>query len=115
MDRWLAAGWVDTFRAFEPRPGSLLLVEPAFRRPPEKRRLAHRLRARVPKTFRELIRDGQMRDIDPRIATFALLGMINWTYQWFGIGGRIRDTELAEAYIDLFLGGLLKSHDGGES
>ena len=66
-------------------------------------------------TFRELIRDGQMRDIDPRIATFALLGMINWTYQWFGIGGRVRDTELAEAYVDLFLGGLLKSHEVGDS
>lgn len=60
-------------------------------------------------TFRELRRDGLMRDIDPRVATFALLGMINWTYQWYTPGGRIRDTELAEAYIDLFLGGMLRA------
>ncbi len=60
-------------------------------------------------TFRELRREGRMREIDPRVATFALLGMINWTYQWYGAGGRIRDTELAEAYIDLFLGGLLRA------
>ena len=34
--------------------------------------------------------------------------MINWIYQWYGPGGRLRDTEIAEAYIDLFLGGLLR-------
>jgi len=59
-------------------------------------------------TFRELKRKDLMRDIDPRVATFALLGMINWIYQWYGPGGRLRDTEIAEAYIDLFLGGLLR-------
>ncbi|MGD8329514.1 MAG: TetR/AcrR family transcriptional regulator [Acidobacteriota bacterium] len=60
-------------------------------------------------TFRELRSRGLMRDIDPRVATFALLGMINWMYQWYGAGGRLRDTEIAEAYIDLFLNGLLRA------
>ena len=64
--------------------------------------------------FRELKKEGITRDIDPRIATFALLGMINWIYQWFGPGGRLRDTEIAEAYIDLFLGGLLRSDTTGQ-
>ena len=58
--------------------------------------------------FRELQRKGFVREIDPRVATFAMLGMINWTYHWYTAGGRLRDTELAEAYVDLFLGGLLK-------
>ena len=61
-------------------------------------------------TFRELQRKGFIREIDPRVATFALLGMINWTYHWYTANGRLRDTDLAEAYIDLFLSGLL-SHD----
>ncbi len=65
-------------------------------------------------TFRELRKQGIARDIDPRVATFALLGMINWIYQWYGPGGRLRDTELAEAYIDLFLGGLLGSGVDGQ-
>ena len=64
--------------------------------------------------FRELKKEGIARDIDPRIATFALLGMINWIYQWFGPDGRLRDTEIAEAYIDLFLGGLLRSDTAGQ-
>lgn len=58
-------------------------------------------------TFRELKRKGLIREIEPRVATFALLGMINWTYHWYTANGRLRDTEVAEAYIDLFLGGLL--------
>ena len=61
-------------------------------------------------TFRELQRKGFIREIDPRVATFALLGMLNWTYHWYTANGRLRDTDLAEAYIDLFLSGLL-SHD----
>ena len=69
-------------------------------------------------TFRELRDTGVTRPIDPRVATFALLGMINWLYQWWGPASRINDTELAEAYIDLFLGGLLQPasiHTGDES
>ena len=58
-------------------------------------------------TFRELQRKRLIREIEPRVATFALLGMINWTYHWYTANGRLRDTEVAEAYIDLFLGGLL--------
>jgi AcrR family transcriptional regulator len=58
-------------------------------------------------TFRELQQKGFIREIDPRVATFALLGMINWTYHWYNTDGRLRDTDLAEAYIDLFLSGLL--------
>ena len=58
-------------------------------------------------TLRELQRKRLVREIEPRVATFALLGMINWTYHWYTANGRLRDTEVAEAYIDLFLGGLL--------
>lgn len=58
-------------------------------------------------TLRELQRKRLIREIEPRVATFALLGMINWTYHWYTAGGRLRDTEVAEAYVDLFLGGLL--------
>lgn len=62
-------------------------------------------------TIEELVRDGRARDVDPRAATFALLGMVNWIYQWFRPDGRLKDTELAEAFTDLFLHGLLKPTD----
>ena len=60
------------------------------------------------KTFRELVKSGVARRIDPSAATFAMLGMINWIYQWYRPGGRLDETALAETLSDLFLGGVLK-------
>ena len=47
--------------------------------------------------------------ISPRLAAFALLGMINWLYQWFRPEGPTRQNELAEAYVDFFFRGLRAS------
>ena len=47
--------------------------------------------------------------ISTRLAAFALLGMINWLYQWFRPEGPTRQNELAEAYVDFFFRGLLGS------
>ncbi len=59
------------------------------------------------KTFRELVKSGVARRVDPSVAAFAMLGMINWIYQWYRPGGRLDENALAEALGDLFLGGLL--------
>jgi len=59
-------------------------------------------------TIQELIDSGRAVDMDPRIATFSLIGMMNWIYQWYRPAGRIDDTELAEAMADFFLRGLLR-------
>jgi TetR/AcrR family transcriptional regulator, cholesterol catabolism regulator len=45
--------------------------------------------------------------ISPRLAAFALLGMINWLYQWYRPDGPIKEGELAAAYSDFFFRGLL--------
>jgi len=47
--------------------------------------------------------------ISPPLAAFALLGMINWLYQWFRPEGPTRQNELAETYVDFFFRGLLGS------
>jgi AcrR family transcriptional regulator len=54
-------------------------------------------------------RVGTRPAISPRLAAFALLGMINWLYQWFRPEGPTRQNELAEAYVDFFFRGLLGS------
>jgi AcrR family transcriptional regulator len=54
-------------------------------------------------------RAGVPPPISPRLAAFALLGMINWLYQWFRPEGPTRQNELAEAYVDFFFRGLLGS------
>jgi AcrR family transcriptional regulator len=43
----------------------------------------------------------------PRVAAFALLGMVNWLYQWFDPEGPVKQEELTEAYVDFFFRGLL--------
>ena len=69
-----------------------------------KRRYIHFLES----TVRDLTRAGVARDVDPAVAAFALLGMINWIYQWYRPGGRLGDTQLADALTEVLLGGILK-------
>lgn len=45
--------------------------------------------------------------LTPRLAAFALLGMINWLYQWYRREGPVSEQELAETYADFFFRGLL--------
>jgi AcrR family transcriptional regulator len=45
--------------------------------------------------------------VKPRLAAFALLGMINWLYQWYSPEGPVKQEELAQVYTDFFLRGLL--------
>jgi TetR/AcrR family transcriptional regulator, cholesterol catabolism regulator len=59
-------------------------------------------------TFRDLVKSGVARKVDPSVAAFAMLGMVNWIYQWYRPGGRLSDEQLADALADLLLQGLLK-------
>ena len=59
------------------------------------------------KTFREMIKSGTARRVDPSAAAFAMLGMINWIYQWYQPGGRLNEEAVADALSDVFLGGIL--------
>ena len=47
--------------------------------------------------------------VAPHVAAFALLGMINWLYQWYSPEGPVKQQELAEGYADFFFRGLLGS------
>jgi TetR/AcrR family transcriptional regulator, cholesterol catabolism regulator len=44
-------------------------------------------------------------DIQPKLGAFALLGMINWLYQWYDPLGPVSPDILAEQYTELFLRG----------
>jgi AcrR family transcriptional regulator len=69
-----------------------------------KRRYIHFLET----TVRDLQRAGAARDVDPAVAAFALLGMINWIYQWYRPGGRLTDVQIADALTEVLLGGILR-------
>ena len=45
--------------------------------------------------------------VTPRAAAFALVGMINWIYQWYKPEGELHAQNLVPQFTDLVLGGLL--------
>jgi AcrR family transcriptional regulator len=64
-------------------------------------------RKRFETIISELLRDvheegGKPRD--PRLASLALLAMVNYTPQWFDTEGRLSAEEIAEGYCDLIVG-----------
>ena len=47
------------------------------------------------------------RNVSPRAATFALLGMINWIYQWYKPEGTLNSQQIAAQFTEIFLSGAL--------
>lgn len=64
--------------------------------------------------FRGLIEQGQQEGtidpkVDPKLATKALLGMMNWVYQWYRPDGPQPSDEIARAFADIALAGIAAS------
>jgi len=73
------------------------------------------LRDRYEQLFADVIeqgrRDGELRDIDPRLATKPLLGALNWISLWYDPerGDFASRARVAEEYADFVVGGLRRS------
>jgi len=63
-------------------------------------------------SFKEAVRGGRIRRVDPKVATFSFLGTVNWIYKWFRPDGEISGERLAQEMPDLFFGGLEVRDDG---
>src|SRR5262250_3189800 len=50
---------------------------------------------------------GAKPTITPRAAAFALLGMINWIYQWYRPEGALQEEGLVQQYTEIFFQGAL--------
>ena len=46
--------------------------------------------------------------VSPRAAAFALLGMINWVYQWYKPEGELQASSLAPQWTELLFGGIFR-------
>ncbi len=58
------------------------------------------------RSFSEAIEAGQIRRVDPKVATFAFLGAVSWIYKWFQPDGHIPEEQLVRGMQDVFFGGL---------
>ncbi|MEJ5301386.1 MAG: TetR/AcrR family transcriptional regulator [Thermodesulforhabdaceae bacterium] len=70
------------------------------------------LRDRYENYVRNIIRIGKesgvlKKDIDEKLAGFALLGTLNWTIRWYSPQGDKRPEEIAEAWKKIFMEGFL--------
>ena len=65
-------------------------------------------RDRVDRAFRQLLRQGMSAGVfasrDATLATFAIMGAINWVPLWFTPSGRVRAEDIATAFADLLVG-----------
>lgn len=59
------------------------------------------------KVIEDAVTNGDFReDVSPRIATYALFGMMNWTHRWFEPGKKLAAAELADSFVSIFSDGM---------
>ena len=59
------------------------------------------------KLITDIVEKFNIRDVNPKLAAFALLGMLNWTYQWYKPSGSSSREEIVENFQHIFLQGIL--------
>jgi AcrR family transcriptional regulator len=62
--------------------------------------------------IRRILKEGMARGLfvpgDAKLLTFAILGAVNWITRWFDPQGPARSEEIAQAFADYLLAGLLR-------
>jgi AcrR family transcriptional regulator len=80
-------------------------LEPEVRQPVLRQRDEYERLLR--ETVDEGIRSGLFRQTDPKVATLAILGAVNWTVKWFRPGGPAKIAEIARQFAEYLVMGLL--------
>jgi AcrR family transcriptional regulator len=79
--------------------------------PPRLGRAIRRRKARYDRSVRAIVQAGvrnrSMRTANPRLLVFALLGMVNWLYQWYDPAGAWDADAIADGFIALAESGYL--------
>lgn len=61
--------------------------------------------------IREGIEIGQLRPVDVKIVSFAIMGALNWIPQWFSHQGRLSREQIAEIMAEYLIRGLVTSDE----
>jgi AcrR family transcriptional regulator len=59
-------------------------------------------------TLNELREQGKLRNVDPTVAAFGVIAMINWLTRWYQPDGALSAGDIANQITDLALNGVLK-------
>lgn len=112
--RWgelLKAMIADVIRLMETHPGHLRIFFEHHRELPASykktiRSKRNRYRDHVRDVIVNGIRDGEFREVDPDLATLAVLGVANWTYQWLYPAGEYSAERVTDAFYSYLVDGL---------
>lgn len=67
----------------------------------------NQFRQQIEQVIVEGIRGQEFRqDLHPALTALALLGITNWSYQWFDPEGELSDKEAADYFVDMLLYGI---------
>lgn len=80
---------------------------------PERRALIEPKRKQFRLNIEGLIKAGMENgefhaELNASIITFGILGITNWSYQWFNPNGSCSDREVAEIFVEMILQGIQK-------
>lgn len=77
---------------------------------PEQAKVLDEESARYNQMFEELFQEGidsgEVRGLDPKLATRTVLGACNWFYRWYRPDGARSIDELADFFVDLLFNGI---------
>jgi AcrR family transcriptional regulator len=84
--------------------------------PPERLAEALTVRKHYEQVLMQIVEDGiasgEFREVNVKMAVFGMLGMLNWTHQWFSPDGPFSSNEVATTLADFALHGLTLRSDG---
>ena len=83
--------------------------------PPERLAEALTVRKHYEQVLMQIVEDGiasgEFRAVNVKMAVFGMLGMLNWTHQWFSPDGPFSSNEVATTLADFALHGLTVRSD----
>lgn len=102
---------VDIIGVMDTKPGHLKVFFEHHREIPEPLRRAakvkrDRYQALIEVTIADGIEQGLFRATNVRLATLALFGITNWSYQWYRPAGAKKSNEVAQTLFDVFMHGV---------
>ena len=84
--------------------------------PDQQRKITNRKRVYfdlVRETIEQIKADGKLRDVNPTVAAFSILGMILWSSRWFRRDGDLTEQQVADEIVKIAFKGLLRPEASG--
>jgi AcrR family transcriptional regulator len=107
----LLAIMTDLVTLQESHPGHLKIFFEHYRELPEPVRTTiaekrEHYRQLLIQVLRTGVESGDFAELDPELTAMAVLGMCNWTYQWFRPGGTLTAAQVAARFCSLLQRGI---------